>query len=214
MLGANDGIISTASLLVGVIGAGTPATYVLVTGIAAIVAGAASMAAGEYVSVSAQADAEASDLRVEARELNRNRDHETSELASIYEERGLDAELATRVAEQLMDHDALGAHARDEIGIDMDNRAAPLQAAWVSALAFSAGAALPVIVAWLFVDGLWVAISSIALLALSGGVGAQLGGAKIPRAVGRILFWGCSAMALSYGIGRLVGNALGTDFVI
>lgn len=198
----------------GVIGAGTPATYVLVTGIAAIVAGAASMAAGEYVSVSAQSDAETSDLNAEAREINRNHDYETAELANIYEDRGLDSQLASQVAEQLMAHDALGAHARDEIGIDLDNRAAPLQAAWVSALAFTSGAALPVIVAWLLVDGWWVAISSIALLAISGGIGAQLGGASIPRAVGRILFCGCAAMALTYGIGRLVGNALGTDFVI
>lgn len=209
MLGANDGIISTACLLVGVIGAGTPATYVLVTGIAAIVAGAASMAAGEYVSVSAQADAENSDLSAEARELNRNRDHETAELASIYEGRGLDPQLATQVAEQLMEHDALGAHARDEIGIDLNNRAAPLQAAWVSALAFSSGAVLPVIVAWLLVDGWWVAISSIALLAISGGIGARLGGASIPRAVARIVFWGSAAMVLTYGIGLLIGPWIG-----
>lgn len=214
VLGANDGIISTASLLVGVIGAGTPATYVLITGMAAIVAGAVSMAAGEYVSVSAQADAENSDLNAEARELNRNRDHETAELASIYEGRGLDSQLATQVAEQLMEHDALGAHARDEIGIDLENRAAPLQAAWVSALAFSTGAVLPVIIAWLLVDGWWVALSSVVLLAISGGIGAQLGGASIPRAVGRIVFWGSAAMAVTYGIGHLIGNAFGSDFVV
>lgn len=198
----------------GVIGAGAPAGYVLVTGIAAIAAGAASMAAGEYVSVSAQADAETSDLNAESKEIKHNREYETAELASIYTERGLEQSLADQVAEQLMAHDALGAHARDEIGIDLDNRAAPLQAAWVSALAFSSGAVLPVIVAWLMVDGWWVAISSIVLLAFSGGLGAVLGGASIARAVVRILFWGGAAMALTYAIGRLAGNLLGADLVI
>ncbi len=210
MLGANDGIVSTASLIVGVAAANTDRAGVLVAGVAGLVAGAMSMAAGEYVSVKSQHDTELADLRMEAIALDNNHDEELEELAVIYEERGLDPKLAREVARQLMEHDALGTHARDEIGITDELSAQPLQAAFWSAAAFSAGAIVPVLavvaapIGWL----LWlVPLLAIALLGFLGAAAAATGGAPKLRGALRVCFWGTIAMALTALIGRLFGVA-------
>ena len=208
VLGANDGIVSTASLIIGVAAASTSHGGILLAGIAGLVAGAMSMAAGEYVSVSSQADTENADLTLEKKSLEENFEFEKVELAEIYESRGLQPALATQVAEQLMAHDALGAHARDEIGISDSVNAQPVQAALYSAGTFTVGAALPLGVAW-FVPGsqliLVVGVSSLVFLALLGALAARAGGASITTGAIRVTFWGALAMAMTAGVGRLFG---------
>ena len=208
VLGANDGIVSTASLVIGVATAGATPGAVLIAGTAGLVAGAMSMAAGEYVSVSSQSDTERSDLARERKELETDVEAEHRELAAIYVERGLDQALATQVSNQLMAHEALGAHARDELGISEILQARPVQAAIASALSFAVGAALPlatVVVApharmvWL------VAILSLVFLALLGGIAARVGGARISIGAIRVTFWGALAMALTAAVGSLFG---------
>ncbi len=208
VLGANDGIVSTASLVVGVAAASPTHGAVITAGVAGLVAGAMSMAAGEYVSVQSQADTENADLARERRELATDDAAEHVELTKIYMERGLDENLAQQVANQLMAHDALGAHARDELGIVDSQRARPVVAALTSAATFSVGAALPLAVAWLspirFLPVLVVATSFVFLAGL-GGTAAAVGGAKpIPGAL-RVGIWGAIAMGLTYGVGRLFG---------
>lgn len=211
VLGANDGIVSTASLIVGVAAASPAGSEVLVAGIAGLVAGAMSMAAGEYVSVSSQADTERADLGRERAELASQPALERAELAQIYVRRGLDPLLARTVAEQLMARDALCAHARDELGISDMTTARPLQAALTSAATFSIGAALPLVMVVVSPAALLVPVvsaASLIFLALLGAVGAQAGGAAVARAVIRVSFWGALAMALTAGIGALVGSAV------
>jgi VIT1/CCC1 family predicted Fe2+/Mn2+ transporter len=205
VLGANDGLISTASLIVGVAASGTERSAVLVAGIAGMVAGAMSMAAGEYVSVSSQADTEAADLARERHELATMPEAELRELAGIYEARGLTPELAMRVAEQLTAHDALGAHARDELGLTEITAARPLQAALASAVAFAVGATLPVVVAAVAPDA-WVSriVTASALVLLS-----VLGGAPVLTGAARVTFWGAIAMGSSALVGRLFGTQIG-----
>ena len=208
VLGANDGIVSTASLIVGVAAAGTAHSVLLVTGIAGLVAGAMSMAAGEYVSVHSQADTEQADLSRERRELQREPASEHRELAAIYVGRGLTPALAQQVAEQLTAHDALGAHARDELGISSTVTARPVQAALASAASFAVGAALPLIVTALVPGaGLiaWVGTTAIVFLALLGAVSAQAGGASLAVGACRVAFWGTLAMAITAGVGKLFG---------
>ena len=208
VLGANDGIVSTASLLLGVAAAQAARPEVLVAGVAGLVAGAMSMAAGEYVSVSSQADTEAADLQRERRELAADEVHEHEELAAIYVSRGLEPALAGQVAEQLMAHDAIGAHARDELGISEALAARPIQAALASAGTFAVGAALPLAVAASVPEtGLIpsVAGSSLAFLALLGGLAARAGGARSGVGALRVGFWGALAMALTAGVGALFG---------
>lgn len=208
VLGANDGIVSTASLIIGVAAAGATQESILLAGVAGLVAGAMSMAAGEYVSVSSQADTERADLELEKISLAHDFEHETVELAEIYENRGVEAALARQVAEQLMDHDALGAHARDEIGISVNSVAQPVQAAWSSAAAFFVGAAFPLAVAWA-VPGprliIFVSAASLFFLATLGVIAARTGGAPIGIGAVRVTFWGVLAMALTFGVGRLFG---------
>jgi VIT1/CCC1 family predicted Fe2+/Mn2+ transporter len=208
VLGANDGIVSTASLIVGVAAASQGKPAIMVAGVAGLVAGALSMAAGEYVSVSSQADAEKADLARETRELAEQPDAEMAELVGIYTRRGLEPELARQVAQQLTAKDALGVHAREELGISDLTTARPLQAAFASALTFSAGAALPLVVAGLAPIA-WtvvlVSIASLLSLALLGGVGARAGGAPILKPVMRVTFWGAIALAVTAGIGRVIG---------
>lgn len=211
VLGANDGIVSTASLLVGVAAAEPGRAPMLLAGVAGLVAGAMSMAAGEYVSVSSQADTEGADLERERGELAANPTAEMAELAGIYEERGLPQPLARQVAEQLMEHDALGAHLRDELGLTEIHRARPLQAAFASAATFSVGAGLPLFVAWatpLPVVIPWVAGSSLVFLGILGALAARIGGASPLRGTVRVVFWGAFAMALTALVGRLVGVAV------
>ena len=208
VLGANDGIVSTASLIIGVAAASAAHSDILLAGIAGLVAGAMSMAAGEYVSVSSQSDTEKADLELEKESLDRDFEFEKLELAEIYQDRGLTSELALQVAEQLMDHDALGAHARDEIGISEISNARPIQAAFSSAGTFVVGAALPLLVAWLMPGPqlmLAVALASLFFLALLGGLSARAGGAPISVGAFRVTFWGALAMALTAGVGRLFG---------
>lgn len=208
VLGANDGIVSTASLILGVAAAHASARGVLVAGAAGLVAGAMSMAAGEYVSVHSQADSEAAELERERQELLTDVAGEHKELAAIYAARGLDKDLARQVAEQLMAHDALDAHARDELGITEVLRARPLQAAGASALSFAIGAALPLVVVALSPVSvlLWsVFLTSLVFLAVLGGLAARTGGAKIATGVIRITFWGALAMAITTGVGMLFG---------
>jgi VIT1/CCC1 family predicted Fe2+/Mn2+ transporter len=208
VLGANDGIVSTSSLVLGVAAAGADSATMLLTGTAGLVAGAMSMAAGEYVSVSSQADAEAADIAKEKAELADSPAAERAELVAIYQKRGLDRALAEQVTDQLMAKDALKAHLRDELGLTDEMAARPIQAAWASALAFSIGAALPLLAAYLAprasVD-YWIAGGSLLFLALLGGVGAKMGGAPVGRAVLRVTFWGAFAMAATAGIGSLFG---------
>ncbi|TXN22752.1 VIT family protein [Methylobacterium sp. WL9] len=211
VLGANDGLVSTASLIVGVAASAAAPTEILVAGSAGLVAGAMSMAAGEYVSVSSQADTERADLARERRELEQDPAAERLELAQIYVDRGLDADLAARVADQLMAKDALGAHARDELGISAFTTARPVQAALTSAATFAAGAILPLLVALLAPPRLTVyavSAASLVLLALLGALGARAGGADIPKAMVRVAFWGALAMAVTAGIGAVVGRAI------
>ncbi|SDM76547.1 Predicted Fe2+/Mn2+ transporter, VIT1/CCC1 family [Methylobacterium phyllostachyos] len=211
VLGANDGLVSTASLIVGVAASAAGAGEVLVAGCAGLVAGAMSMAAGEYVSVSSQADTEHADLARERAELQADPKAEQEELARIYVERGLDDALALQVAEQLMARDALGAHARDELGISEVTSARPVQAALTSAATFSAGAALPLLVAVLSPGAIAVATvsgTSLVFLAGLGALGARAGGAPLFRATARVTFWGALAMAATAGIGSLVGRAM------
>ncbi len=211
ILGANDGIVSTASLIVGVAAASAATSEVLVAGVAGLVAGAMSMAAGEYVSVSSQSDTEQADLTRERAELAGQPEFEREELTQIYVARGVDADLARQVAEQLMSKDALGAHARDELGISDVTTARPIQAALTSAVTFAVGAALPLAMALLLPHSLLVAgvsIASLLFLALLGGIGARAGGANIVRATVRVTFWGALAMALTAGIGSIFGTAV------
>jgi VIT1/CCC1 family predicted Fe2+/Mn2+ transporter len=210
VLGANDGIVSTASLVLGVAAAGSTSKTILIAGVAGLVAGAMSMAAGEYVSVSSQADTEGADLDRERKELAADPQHEHEELAAIYVKRGLEAGLAAQVATQLMAHDALGAHARDELGISETMTARPVQAALASAGTFAVGALLPLIIAWLLPAAAltWgVGISSLAFLALLGALAARAGGAPVVSAAARVTFWGALAMALTAGVGALFGVA-------
>lgn len=208
VLGANDGVVSTASLVVGVAAAGSSHGNILVTGVAGLVAGAMSMAAGEYVSVHSQADTEDADMARERAELARDLPAERRELAAIYVSRGLEAELARQVAEQLMAHDAIGAHGRDELGISEAHAARPVQAALASAGSFAIGAVLPLAVTAL-VPGQhvipWVAGMSLAFLALLGGVAAQFGGASVLTGAWRVSFWGALAMAITAGVGAMFG---------
>ncbi|WP_254460446.1 VIT1/CCC1 transporter family protein [Xanthomonas sacchari] len=208
VLGANDGILSVAGLVVGVASSGAAAATVLTTGIAGLVAGAMSMAAGEYVSVQSQADTEHADLALERRELHEDPQSELDELTAIYRQRGLDPGLARQVAEQLTAHDALGAHARDELGITESLRARPLQAAAASAAAFCSGAALPIVAAWLAPDGrqLWVTGTATLIgLSLTGALAARAGGASGLRGAVRVVFWGAAAMLASGAIGHAFG---------
>ena len=208
VLGANDGIVSTASLIIGVASAGTAHEEILLAGVAGLVAGAMSMAAGEYVSVSSQSDTEKADLQIERKSLEQNEAFEKEELAKIYEERGLAPALAVEVAEQLMAHDALGAHARDEIGISESGMARPVQAALSSAGTFTVGAALPLLTSWVSpLDQLilLVAVLSLVFLALLGGVAAKAGGASVLKGAARVMFWGALAMGLTSAVGRLFG---------
>lgn len=208
VLGANDGIVSTASLVVGVAAAGASHGSILLSGIAGLVAGTMSMAAGEYVSVYSQADTEKADLAREQDELDADPVGERRELAAIYVARGLERELAHQVAVQLMAHDAIGAHARDELGISKTLSARPIQAALASAASFAVGAALPLAVTLLAVQHnviVWVAGMSLAFLALLGAVAARVGGARVWTGAWRVTFWGALAMAITAGVGELVG---------
>jgi VIT1/CCC1 family predicted Fe2+/Mn2+ transporter len=211
VLGANDGIVSTASLVVGVAAADATHTNIMVAGVAGLVAGAMSMAAGEYVSVSSQADTENADLGRERQELTTDGASELAELTGIYVARGLDESLARQVAEQLTQHDALAAHARDELGISETMSARPVQAAFASAGTFAVGAALPMLAAFLTpvsMIEIVVSVLSLVFLALLGGVSAYVGGAPVAKAVARVTFWGALAMAATAGIGRLFGVAV------
>ena len=211
VLGANDGIVSTASLIVGVAAAATAPSEVLIAGIAGLVAGAMSMAAGEYVSVSSQADTEQADLTRERKELSQNIAFEHEELATIYVKRGVDQDLARQVAKQLMAKDALAAHARDELGISEVSTARPVQAALTSAATFAVGAAMPllmVVVAPATILVPIVSAASLGFLGLLGAIGARAGGANVLRATARVTFWGALAMALTAGIGAIVGTAV------
>ena len=212
VLGANDGIVSTASLVVGVAAAASSKQQVLVAGIAGLVAGALSMAAGEYVSVSSQADTEAADLERERREHATQPAFELEELTKIYRKRGLEEQLARQVAAALTAHDALGAHARDELGLAEMHRARPLQAAAASAATFSIGAALPLLAAVVLpLRSISIGASSASLLFLMllGGIGAAAGGAPVARGVVRVTFWGAIAMLATYLIGSLFGTNFG-----
>lgn len=211
VLGANDGIVSTASLIVGVAAANSSHQNILLTGIAGLVAGAMSMAAGEYVSVSSQADTENADLAREKAELASNVEFEQAELAQIYIGRGLESELASKVAQQLMAHDALGSHARDELGITEAFSARPIQAALASAGAFSVGAALPLLMVVIASPKNLIAIVSVAsliFLVALGLLAARVGGANIWKGAGRVGFWGALAMAITAGIGALFGTVV------
>lgn len=211
VLGANDGIVSTASLVVGVAASNATHTAVLVAGVAGLVAGAMSMAAGEYVSVSSQSDTEQADIKRERSELADNEPYERKELAAIYVRRGLDSNLANQVAEQLMAKNALAAHARDELGISETISARPVQAALTSAATFTVGAALPLLVVVIAPAaglGILVAGTSLLFLALLGGLAAYTGGAPILLGIARVTFWGALAMAITAGIGALFGTVV------
>src|SRR6476661_5097843 len=211
VLGANDGIVSTASLIVGVAASSATQNAILVAGVAGLVAGAMSMAAGEYVSVSSQSDTERADLARERKELSENAGFEQEELAEIYVKRGVEPALARQVAQQLMAEDALTAHARDELGISEITTARPVQAALTSAATFSVGAAMPllmVVVAPAAVLVPVVSAASLGFLALLGAIGAKTGGANVLRATARVTFWGALAMALTAGIGKIFGTVI------
>ena len=211
VLGANDGVVSTASLVIGVAASQAEHAAILVAGVAGLVAGAMSMAAGEYVSVYSQADTESADLEREKKELALSPEHELEELAGIYEDRGLDADLAHQVAVQLTAHDALGAHARDELGILQHLSARPIQAALFSAVSFAIGAALPLIVTAVFAGSAMipiVAVSSLVFLAVLGGVAARAGGASVLTGAARVLFWGAIAMGVTALVGKLFGTVV------
>ncbi|MEJ6788274.1 VIT family protein [Brevundimonas sp. BR2-1] len=211
VLGANDGLVSTASLVMGVAAAQVTREGILIAGVAGLVAGAMSMAAGEYVSVSSQSDTEKADLARETAELADDREAEVAELAGIYAARGVEPDLARQVALQLMARDALGSHARDELGISEITTARPVQAALTSALTFACGALAPlVLVALAPLQGLiiWVGVGALAGLTGLGGLGALAGGANVGRSVLRVVFWGVLAMGATVGIGRLFGTVL------
>lgn len=208
VMGANDGIVSTASLIVGIAAASATHESIILAGAAGLAAGAMSMAAGEYVSVSSQADTENADLALERKALEEDPETEKEELAQIYQERGLEPALALEVARQLMQHDALGAHARDEIGISEILTAKPLQAAFSSALTFIVGAALPLIVAWVTPGSqliMAVTVASLIFLAFLGALASYAGGASLLKGTLRVTFWGALAMALTAGVGQLFG---------
>jgi VIT1/CCC1 family predicted Fe2+/Mn2+ transporter len=211
VLGANDGIVSTASLIVGVAAAAATQNDVLIAGTAGLVAGAMSMAAGEYVSVSSQSDSERADLSRERKELSENAPFELDELAEIYVKRGVDRALARKVAQQLMAKDALGAHARDELGISEITTARTVQAALTSAASFTVGAAMPLLMVVVSPAGVLVPVlsaASLGFLAVLGAIGAGAGGANILRGTARVTFWGALAMALTAGIGKLLGTVI------
>ncbi len=211
VLGANDGIVSTASLVLGVAAAHASHADVMVAGVAGLVAGSMSMAAGEYVSVRSQADSEEAALTLEKRELATDSEGEHKELQAIYEQRGLDPELARQVAEQLMLHDALGAHARDELGLSDLLGARPIQAALTSAASFAIGAAMPLAAAALVPDRMLIGVvsaTSLVFLAVLGGLAAKVGGAPVGKAALRVTFWGALAMAITAGVGALFGAAV------
>ena len=206
VLGANDGIVSTASLIIGVAATNVSQHTLLVTGVAGLVAGAMSMAAGEYISVHSQADTEKADLLREQNELETNHEAETAELAAIYQSRGLEITLANQVATQLMLHDALGTHARDELGISDAFSAKPLQAAIASAASFAVGAVLPLLVLVLAPQAkviLWISITALIFLASLGLIAAKIGGASMLKAAWRVSFWGALAMLMTYGVGLM-----------
>jgi VIT1/CCC1 family predicted Fe2+/Mn2+ transporter len=208
VLGANDGIVSTASLIIGVASAGSSHDEIMLAGLAGLVAGAMSMAAGEYVSVSSQADTEAADLEQERISLRHNFEFEQKELAAIYEGRGLDPALAKQVAQQLMEHDALEAHARDEIGITDTSKARPTQAALSSALSFVVGALLPLLAAWFLANGILiegVGLLSLLVLGSLGGLAARTGGAPVLKGTLRVTLWGALAMVATAIVGSLFG---------
>lgn len=210
VLGANDGIVSTASLVVGIAAADAERTALVLAAVAGLVAGAMSMAAGEYVSVSSQADTEEADLERERQELASNLHYEHKELTDIYVKRGLEPELAVQVAEQLMAYDALGAHARDELGLSDANKARPLQAALASATSFSAGAALPVLLTVFMPMQFMIPVvsaSSLVFLAIMGAIAAKAGGSSLVKGAVRVTFWGALAMAATAGIGYLFDTA-------
>jgi VIT1/CCC1 family predicted Fe2+/Mn2+ transporter len=212
VLGANDGIVSTASLIVGVAAAEVSKSSVLLSGVAALVAGAMSMAAGEYVSVSSQADTEKADLAREQEELRRQPEFEQEELARIYQARGVEPDTAQEVARQMMESDALGSHARDELGLSEVHTARPLQAALASASTFTAGALAPILVVMIAPIAMLVpavGVVSLACLALLGTIGATVGGAPVGPSVMRVTFWGSLAMVVTAGVGRLFGVAVG-----
>jgi VIT1/CCC1 family predicted Fe2+/Mn2+ transporter len=211
VLGANDGIVSTASLIVGVAAAAATQNAVLIAGVAGLVAGAMSMAAGEYVSVSSQSDTERADLARERKELSENVEFEQEELAEVYVKRGVEKTLALEVARQLMAKDALAAHARDELGISEITTARPVQAALTSAATFSVGAAMPLLMVVASPAGALIPIvsaASLGFLALLGTIGAKAGGANVLRATVRVTFWGALAMALTAGIGKIFGTVI------
>jgi vacuolar iron transporter family protein len=211
VLGANDGIVSTASLIVGVAAAAAQPKDILVAGIAGLVAGAMSMAAGEYVSVSSQSDTEEADLTRERKEQSENIEFERAELAEIYVKRGVEPDLARKVALQLMAKDALGAHARDELGISEMTTARPVQAAFTSAATFATGAALPLLMVLISPRNMLVPVVSVAsllFLALLGAVGAHTGAANVVRATARVTFWGALAMAITAAIGAIFGTVV------
>jgi VIT1/CCC1 family predicted Fe2+/Mn2+ transporter len=211
VLGANDGTISVASLVVGVAAAGASQHSILLTGVAGLVAGAMAMAAGEYVSVQSQADTEEADLEKEKRELEIEPESELAELTAIYVNRGLDQPLARIVAEKLMSSDALGAHARDELGITETLRARPIQAALTSAGSFVAGAIIPLVTAWLAPAGLIVEVmyaTALVVLVVLGGTAAYAGGASVTKGAMRVAFWGALAMGITAGVGKLFGAAV------
>lgn len=211
VLGVNDGIVSTASLMLGVLAASQSDSAILTAGFAGLVAGALSMAAGEYVSVSSQRDSEQADIAIEKKSLDQNPDKELAELAWIYEKRGLDKDLAAQVARQLHDHDAVAAHTRDELGIDHEALANPGQAAVASAVAFSLGGAIPIVPALLSTSktGVWaITITSLVALAISGAVGAIIGGGHRVAAALRVLLGGGAAMAVTYLIGHFIGGSI------
>jgi vacuolar iron transporter family protein len=212
VLGANDGIVSTASLIVGVAAANASRSSVLVAGVAALFAGAMSMAAGEYVSVSSQADTEKADLARERTELQKQPDFEQEELTRIYQARGVDRDTAALVARQMMEHDSLAAHARDELGLSEVHAARPLQAALASAATFTAGALAPLAVVTLAPASLLVpavAVGSLVCLVVLGALGARAGGAALGPAILRVTFWGMLAMAVTAAVGRIFGTAVG-----
>ena len=212
VLGANDGLISTASLVVGVAATGSARPEILIAGLAGLVAGAMSMAAGEYVSVSSQTDAEQADIARETRELKETPDAELDELTHIYVERGLDEALARQVALQLTENDALGAHSRDELGISETVTAHPIQAALVSAVTFAVGAVIPLIIVLLAPTPrirLIVAVTTLIALSVLGGLGASIGGAGIVKGAIRVTFWGALAMAATAGVGMIFGVSTG-----
>lgn len=211
VLGANDGILSTSSLIIGVASASATPKDILIAGVAGIVAGAMSMAAGEYVSVSSQADTEQADLNRERTELENDPDSELSELTNIYAKRGVDKELARQVAIQLMKKDALGSHARDELGISEITTARPIQAAFTSAGTFALGAVLPLLTALICPMNILipaVSVASLIFLALLGALGAKAGGAHVLKATARVIFWGAFAMAMAASVGALFGTGV------